>query len=361
MQSIEGHLKGGIPSEDVESLSLYWETFPKLQSALYTPVRRKKFYSLAVGKDTIRNTIDKDADFSAYADKVETAFESWKAKADKKLRAISNKTKPKLLIAELAELMIQKYESVTLLDKYDAYEVLLSYWNETMSDDVYLIVQDGYQAVREVEVFTKTTENKKTGKKKTTETGWDGRLVPKDLVIEMCFSGERKAIDNIDTIIATKQAELDEMIENAEEDSIINDVLKDNGNLDKAGLKKKLRDKELDANDEVVLQKLQDTITSVDEYTKILKNLRATLDQNARDQYPKLTDKQMMELLLNRKWYCSLINGIYALYNAVNHRISDRVTELADRYEQTMPELETQVAQLEAKVKSHLERMGFAW
>jgi type I restriction enzyme M protein len=64
---------------------------------------------------------------------------------------------------------------------------------------------------------------------------------------------------------------------------------------------------------------------------------------------------------LSRKWYQTIISGIYALYTAVNHRISDRVAELNERYERTLPELEAEVAQLESKVKSHLERMGFVW
>ena len=160
LQSIEGHLKGGIPGSDVESLSLYWETFPSLRAASFSPLR-EGFYSLAVEKDAIRDTINDDTDFSAYADKVENAYENWKATVDGKLRAIDGTTKPKLLIAEIADRILEVYEPVTLVDKYDAYEVLLSYWNEVMSDDVYLLVQDGYKAVRDIEVFTKTTTKKK--------------------------------------------------------------------------------------------------------------------------------------------------------------------------------------------------------
>ena len=363
LQSIEGHLKGGIPNSDVESLSLYWETFPSLRAASFSPLR-EGFYSLAVEKDAIRDTINDDTDFSAYADKVENAYENWKATVDGKLRAIDGTTKPKLLIAEIADRILEVYEPVTLVDKYDAYEVLLSYWNEVMSDDVYLLVQDGYKAVRDIEVFTKTTTKKKrdgTEEKKTTETGWDGKLVPKVLVIEMFFAAEQKAIDDLEAVIAAAQAELDEMIENAGEDSIINDVLKDNGNLDKPGLKKKLKDKELEADDKAVLQSLQNLVVRVDDGTKTLKELRAALDKKVREKYPKLSDEEGLTLLLERKWYRSLVSGIFALYDGVSHRISNRVAELAERYEHTLPELEAEVAGLESKVKSHLKRMGFVW
>jgi type I restriction enzyme M protein len=55
------------------------------------------------------------------------------------------------------------------------------------------------------------------------------------------------------------------------------------------------------------------------------------------------------------------VSGVFALYEAVCHRIAERVTELADRYEQTLPMLESDVKNLEKKVESHLKKMGFEW
>jgi type I restriction enzyme M protein len=331
-----------------------------LQWTLFEPLR-EGYYSLAVEKDAIHDIIYNDADFSVYADKVETAFENWKKKVDGKLRAINRSTKPKLLSAEIAGYILEEYEPVILVDKYDAYDVLLSYWNDVMSDDVYMLVQDGYKAVREIETFYKTTENKKTGEKKKKETGWNGKLVPKTLVIEMFFTADQKAINDKESTITADQAELDELIKNAEEDSVIKEVLKDDGSLDKPELKEKLKDKTLAVDDKTVLQSLSDLVVRVDEGTKALKDLRADLDKKTRDQYAKLTNTECLVLLLKRKWYRSLIGGIDALYTAVSHRIAEQVTELADRYGQTLPELEAEVAELEDKVKTHLERMGFAW
>ena len=363
LQSIEGHLKGGIPSADVDSLSLYWETFPNLQKSLFKK-KRKDFYASAVDKDAIRDTINNDTDFSAYADKVEKAFNKWKKYTDGKLRSINNATKPKALIADIAGRILKEFEPVTLIDKYDAYEVLLSYWNDVMADDVYLLMQDGYGVIRNIEVFKKASIRKKkdgTEEKREKETGWDGRLVPKALVIEMFFSVEEKAIDDLEAVIAAAQAELDEMIENAEEGSAINDILKDNGSLDKAEIRKKLKDKELEAEDKAILQKLQKLTVRADDGSKALKDLRTALDNKARAQYPKLTDDQCMDLLLERKWYRTLLNGVFALYTSVSNSIATRDTELAERYEKTLPELEAEVADYAAKVKGHLERMGFAW
>lgn len=363
LHNIDGHLNGGIPNLDVESLSLYWGIFPNLKAALFTPLR-DGFYSLNVDKDAIRDTIYSDKDFTFYADNVEKAFKNWESKVDGKLRSIDGSTKPKLLIREIAEQILEVYDPIKLLDKYDTYEVLLSYWNNVMADDVYMLVQDSYNAVREIEVFTKTTIKKSkdgTEVKKTAETGWDGKLVPKTLIIEMFFSEEQKLVKDKEAMILMVQTQLDEIIENAEEDSIINEVLKDNGNIDKLVLKKKLKDNLLDSDERKVLQTLSDLVVKVDESTKTLKDIRIDIDKKVREKYSKLTDKEIMELLIERKWYQSILGGVYELYTAVSSQITERVTELAERYDRTMPELEIEVAEIESKVKYHLKRMGFVW
>ena len=44
-------------------------------------------------------------------------------------------------------------------------------------------------------------------------------------------------------------------------------------------------------------------------------------------------------------------------YAAISHRLTNRVIELAERYKNTLPELDKDTTEYEAKVKSHLERM----
>jgi type I restriction enzyme M protein len=342
IQSIDGHLYGGIPAADVETLKRYWDTFPKLKDETFATLRNG-FYSLAVKKEDIRDTINNDTDFSAYADKVEAAFEAWKSKVDRKLRSISSKTKPKQFIVELSGEILKEYAKVKLLDKYDAYEILLTYWNDVMADDVYMIAQDGYGICRDIEIFKKTTKKKKkdgTEESKTTVTGWNGRLIPRALIADMFFSSEQKVINDTETIIEAEQAELEEFIDNVSEEDKDND-----GEIDNPDIKKEVSKRK----------------KSISDKNKILKELKSDLEKKVREQYPKLTDEQCLELLINRKWYKAITDGVYSLYTAVSHAISDRVTELAERYEYTLPELQKEVSEYEKKVKSHLERMGFEW
>ena len=45
----------------------------------------------------------------------------------------------------------------------------------------------------------------------------------------------------------------------------------------------------------------------------------------------------------------------------ISQALTQRVKELAERYETSLPQMASRVAELEAKVNCHLERMGFAW
>ena len=67
---------------------------------------------------------------------------------DPGLRSIDEDTEVKPYIVELSEQLIDCFDGLELVDKYDVYEVLLSYWHEVMGDDVYLVSVDGYGAAR---------------------------------------------------------------------------------------------------------------------------------------------------------------------------------------------------------------------
>lgn len=429
LQSIEAHLKGGIPAYDVDGMNRYWTIFPHLKDKLFS-VLRDGFYQLNVPKDDIHNVIHDDVEFSAYADKLDSAFMQWRDAVDGELRNINAYVEAKELIARLAERILTQFEGVELIDKYDVYQVLLAYWLEVMSDDVYVVIHDGYEAGRDLS-YEYVVKTRKEGDETIIEVtdkvkSWDGKLIPKGIMIEAYFSEETKAIDAAEVIVADTQAQIDEMLESAEEGSAIAELMDEKSKVSVKALKaaidnirSKIQSKELSelaallsalpmkkkeldaylakhpicqsannnksnvnassikarmaelrattpvpemyAEDYEQLMTLQSLMTKNDEQSKIIKALKAALDEKLKEKYAVLTVEEIKELLVNKKWYYSIYDGIDALYVAISHNITDRVIELAERYEDTLPELSDSVADYEAKVKSHLERMGFVW
>lgn len=368
LQDIDAHLNGGIPMSDVDKLTVYWNVFENLKSKLFS-VLRDGYYKLNVEKENIRTTIYDDAEFSSYADKIDEAFTVWRDEVDGTLRSINSDINAKELIVSLAEKILTAFEGVELIDKYDVYQVLLAYWQEVMSDDVYLLIHDGYLAGRELSYEYVVKTEKKGEETITTVTdkvkSWDGKLIPKVIMTDVYFPEEKKAVEDIELIISDLQAQADEFEEEQTgEDGVLADCLNDKNNLDQKAVKeklKKLKTEEPGGEDFKQLKEYSDLLAKIKEHNKTLKELSALLEQHLKAKYAVLTEDEIKELLVNKKWYYSIYDGIDALYTSISHNLSARITELAERYESTLPEIESEVEEYEAKVKAHLKQMGFVW
>lgn len=363
LQNIDAHLHGGIPAVDVNSMSKYWNLFPSLKDRLFS-VMREGFYRLNVPKEEVRNIIFNDEEFSAYSDRMDEAFEAWKNKVDSDLRGIDKSVEVKEFVVVLAELLLAEFADFELVDKYDVYQVLLQYWLDTMADDVFVLKYDGYEAGRITEDIIEVTTNKK-GETKEKYKGWEGKLIPKSIVECAYFAVERRKIDEAQSVVDMTQDMLDELVEQETGDEgYLRDYLNDKDKIVDKPLKARLKEVKKyapDGEECEILTRYVELADKVKKYSKLVKDLNIDLDKMLREKYGKLSVEEIKELLVNRKWYYSVFDGISALYESASHDMANRISELADRYENTLPELEQSVEDYEAKVKAHLERMGFAW
>ena len=427
IQDIYAHIHGGIPAVDIDGLSKYWEVFPSLKTELLSVIS-DKYYSLNVEHENIRQTIYKNAEFSEYGEKLDEAFSAWKDKEYPVLSSLDEEVSARELIVSLAVDILAEFEHLSLIDKYDVYQVLLAYWNEVMNDDVSLIISepDGYANARSTDnIEEEITQGKNKGEMKI--TGWEGRLIPKSIVIDAFFREEKNAIEEAENVVAETESQISDLIESADEESALADVaengkvkakdieakideltstieteetieleiirtdlqlvntkkrleayllghplcksaVNENGKITKASIDFRLR---IIRTVESVPESLQEDVDQlktalelcgkVSDYNKVVKELNKALDEKCRARYETLTDEEMLDLLVNKKWFDSVFTGITNLYAAISHHLTNRIIELAERYENTLPELSKTTADYEAEVKSHLERMGFRW
>lgn len=115
------------------------------------------------------------------------------------------------------------------------------------------------------------------------------------------------------------------------------------------------------ADDYVELKNALELAQKSEESTKLIKEMEKALDKKARERYASLTMDEIMELLVNKKWYYAIGKGISDLYTSISHKLADRIIVLSKRYEDPLPDLIKQAAEYEAIVKSQLGRMGFKW
>ena len=64
---------------------------------------------------------------------------------------------------------------------------------------------------------------------------------------------------------------------------------------------------------------------------------------------------------MDDKWLAALDAAIHGEMDRISQALTQRVKELAERYETPMPQMVSRVTDREDKVNRHLERMGFSW
>ena len=108
-----------------------------------------------------------------------------------------------------------------------------------------------------------------------------------------------------------------------------------------------------------ILSRYIELESSIKQQKKSINELKKKLDENCRARYASFTDEEIKDLLVNRKWYKTLEDGIQNLYITVANQLTRRITELYERYESTLPELTKELEEEEKEVAAHLKEMGF--
>ena len=64
--------------------------------------------------------------------------------------------------------------------------------------------------------------------------------------------------------------------------------------------------------------------------------------------------------MVHDKWLATLAASVQGELDRVSQTLTGRIRVLAERYAKRLPELESDVEALSAKVEAHLKQMGFA-
>jgi type I restriction enzyme M protein len=353
LQDIEGHLRGGIPLADIDALQRYWLICPHLKAALFKD-NRPGYQDLAVEKAAIKTSIYQHPEFAAFITGMNDHFDAWRQRTAAMLKTLESGCHPKQLIVELSEDLLNHYTGKALIDKYDVYQHLMDYWAETMQDDGYLIAADGWKA----ETY-RIIETDKKGKQK--DKGWTCDLVPKALIVARYFAEEQQAITQLQADLDSVSAQLSELEEeHSGEDAVFAGFDK----INKAEVSSRLKElgHDVEAKDEIaVLKSWLKLSTDEAALKKALRDAEAELDAKAYVHYPKLSEADIKTLVVDDKWLATLDAAIHGEMDRISQQLTQRVKQLAERYETPVPQINLRVDALEAKVNGHLQRMGFAW
>jgi type I restriction enzyme M protein len=373
LQDIDAHLRGGIPDRDIDALKRYWDVIPGVRAALFKDADRPGYTELRIPAE-IKTTIFGHSEFTAFTESATKLFTKWKKANAPLLNGLKQGDHPKQLIKAIAEDLLAIFQKAPLLDPYDIYQHLMDYWAETMQDDCYLIVGDGWKAgalpheIRQVKnkdgklVWPETHDYKK-GKRR-----FKSDLIPATVLIARYFTAERDAIAAIETDVSALEQQLDEMREEQSgEDGLLAEVIEGEGEKQKITAKAvKIRLKEIGQDSEYGDERrtLEEYLAVLDKLADTKEGLRTAqekLEAMIDAKYPRLSEAEIKTLVVDDKWLATLASAVQGELGRVSLTLTCRIRQLAERYAYPLPELTDELTALSLRVDEHLRKMGAVW
>ncbi|WP_236745381.1 type I restriction-modification system subunit M [Rhodococcus sp. BS-15] len=366
LQDLSAHLHGGIPNTDLDALAPYWDAFPQLRGQLLKP-NRPGYSDLTIDVGKVRQAILDSSEFQKFVDESKTITDDWFKSHRETLAGVDENTTPNDLIAVLGEDLLARFKPMPLLDEYDVYEQLMSYWHGTMHDDVFLVMNDGWLAAAKPR---KTIEDKdrKLAESPDLVVG-SGRsaqkykmdLVPPALIVARYLSDQQTMIDELSIAEDEATRVLEEYLEeHTVEDGLLAEAM-DDDKISKALVAARLRFAKRDQSDpdEIeALEKVAELYEAEAAIKKAAKDAQAELDLVTLKKYNDLSEPDVKSVVLDSKWLASVDRGVTSQVTSVAERLVRRLRELGTRYEDDVETLRLEEARLAERLRGHLASLG---
>jgi len=330
-QDIDAHLHGGISKHDINQLDTYWNVCPSLRNTLFDETVER--IVLRTDKENISDTIANDNSFIGQKSHFTHSIEKWCEQMRPVFKSLTQNIKPKKLIEEWSQLLLDiMQEDKSLVNAYATYQQLLTYWQDTLQDDCYIISRDGWKPTL-----------LRGAKKNATYEDMVCDLLPVNIVLDEYFTNELSEIEKL----TQKRNEVANKLQ-----SMIDSAIEEAGEEDEDEIKtltdKVKKTKEYNAKDKIRK-----------ELEKQLREKKVILTDAVADKYAAFTENEVINLVVDKKWLASISAMIQNEMQQVTQRLSADITAIVERYEQTLSDINAEVSDLEAKVNEHLAKMGF--
>lgn len=366
LQDLSAHLHGGIPNVDLDALAPYWDAFPQLRSQLFKP-NRPGYSDLIVDVSEVQQAILDSLEFQKFADEANAITEDWFKAHRGTLAAIDENTTPNELIAVFSDDLLARFKPVPLLDEYDVYEQLMTYWHETMHDDVFLVMNEGWlaaakprKAIEDNDRKLAETPDLVVGTGRSVQK-YKMDLIPPALIVARYLPREQAAVDELTAGADVATRALEEYLEeHAVEDGLLAEAM-DDDKISKALVATRLRLAKREKSDPDEVEALEKAAKLYDVEAaakKAVKGAQVELDLITLKKYRDLSEADVKSVVLDDKWAASVHRGVMGQVTSVAGRLVRRLRELGARYEDDIETLGLEEAELEERLRGHLASLG---
>jgi type I restriction enzyme M protein len=365
-QDLHAHLHGGIPDRDIEALSDYWDAFPSLREYLFK-ANRPGYSDLAIETNQVQQAVLDSGEFRTFLVAVCEEVAAWFSAHRPALAAIGQETRPNDLIVSLGDDLLDRFKVMPLLDPYDVYERLLTYWHDTMHDDVAMLLADGWCNAAHPRKAIEDKERKLTeppdlviGSGKTA-VKYKMDLIPPRLIVARYFADRQRQVDELNVRAEEAAHAVEEYAEeHAVEEGLLAAAM-DDDKISRMLAVARLKEAKREGTDPDEINALQHLTKLYDAEAaakRALKDAQTALDEVTLKQYGRLMEADIQALVLDDKWASAVSGRITNEVNGLTLNLVSRIQQLGDRYAETLSDLTNLIVEYEHKVAKHLADMG---
>lgn len=346
---------GGISNNEIAELHRYWQALPQLQESLFT-AKSAAYSTLSIAKEAVNATISQHPQVLEFISIYNQAFAGFDDYLNTQLIQGWKGVKRNQIEAEISTELFTRLSKIALIDKYQAYQYLSDQW-QIINADLEMMQTEGFAATKQVDPSLVT--KKQNGKDTEVQEGWEGHILPFDLVQKTHLNEELQALANQETRLAEITSLLEEMLESFSEEDKEQDTVKENkdgfvnaevAKATKAFLKEqkdsktKFTEESLDPEESYKAKIIQANKLIFEDKAlkKAVKEAAIALHLKTKATIEGLTDEQVNKLL-HLKWIAPLASELAAMPSAVITQLTSQVQALADKYAETYSQVANQI------------------
>lgn len=353
---------GGIPNSEIDELNAYWLAFPQLRSALFA-AKSSAYSELAIAKDAVNTSISSHPQVVEFITTYKQAFSGFDDDLNTKLikgwQGVNRNQQEASLSADL----FNRLSPITLIDKYQAYQLLNNQW-QIISADLEMMQTEGFDATKQVDA--NIVIKKKNGKDTEVQDGWKGHILPFGLVQKTLLSDDLAALAKQENRLAEIASTLEEILESLSEEEKEQDTVKESkdafANAEVAKAAKVFLKEQKDSKVKFAEDSLDPDVSYkakiiranklIDEekaLKKAVKEAATQLHLKTKSTIEGLSDEQVNNLL-HLKWIAPLSSELAAMPNSVITELTSKVQALTDKYAVTYSQVANEIKTTEQKL-----------
>lgn len=343
-------MNGGIPNSEIDKLAKYWSAFPSLKAALFASDETP--YSVIISED-VKGIISDNADVKQFISHFSEQFADFEKFLHERLIERMSDVQAVREETELGIDIFGRLQSIPLIDKYSAYQILDDNWTN-IAIDFDIIASEGKVAIKVVD------PNMVMKKDKEVQEGWKGRILPFELVQKVLLTDELENITQKENRLSEIASEYDELIENLSEEDKESDILNEaQDSFNSKGVATKIKElKRPETEEERALKTILDKYSELSKEEKDLKKEAKELEEKlhikTKSVIENLTDEQANDLM-GEKWIKPLVEALNELPKQIVAELIKEVQELGKKYETTLTGVETDICEAEKSLCSMLD------